>query len=172
MGFDDGGTLSGQFTVGTDPGYQFIQYNNLYGNTDYLDSPSTAGSAPNGFGYQLPGSSYSGPNNTNPQIDSSKTTVDFYANGASYAGIFLELTFAHALTAPGPNSIISGFECGVGWGCPSGASDVTPTRYIRDFGVTSAVPEPATWAMMILGFLGLGLMGYRRRKFGTSIRLA
>ena len=26
----------------------------------------------------------------------------------------------------------------------------------------SAVPEPSTWAMMILGFLGLGFMAYRR----------
>jgi PEP-CTERM motif len=36
--------------------------------------------------------------------------------------------------------------------------------------VESAVPEPSTWAMMILGFLGLGLMAYRR-KSGT-LRLA
>jgi PEP-CTERM motif len=27
----------------------------------------------------------------------------------------------------------------------------------------SSVPEPATWAMMLLGFAGLGYMGYRRR---------
>lgn len=27
----------------------------------------------------------------------------------------------------------------------------------------SAVPEPATWAMMILGFVGIGYMAYRRR---------
>ena len=27
----------------------------------------------------------------------------------------------------------------------------------------SAVPEPATWAMMILGFLGMGFIGFRRR---------
>ena len=27
----------------------------------------------------------------------------------------------------------------------------------------SAVPEPSTWAMMILGFVGLGIMGYRRK---------
>jgi len=30
--------------------------------------------------------------------------------------------------------------------------------------VTSAVPEPSTWAMMILGFAGIGAMTYRRRK--------
>jgi hypothetical protein len=28
---------------------------------------------------------------------------------------------------------------------------------------TAAVPEPATWAMMILGFCGLGCMAYRRK---------
>jgi PEP-CTERM motif len=28
----------------------------------------------------------------------------------------------------------------------------------------NAVPEPSTWAMMILGFAGLGFMAYRRRK--------
>ena len=28
----------------------------------------------------------------------------------------------------------------------------------------SAVPEPSTWAMMILGFAGIGFMAYRRRK--------
>ncbi|MGO9360107.1 MAG: PEPxxWA-CTERM sorting domain-containing protein, partial [Xanthobacteraceae bacterium] len=26
-----------------------------------------------------------------------------------------------------------------------------------------AVPEPSTWAMMILGFCGLGFMAYRRK---------
>jgi hypothetical protein len=34
---------------------------------------------------------------------------------------------------------------------------------IDDIVVTS-VPEPATWAMMILGFAGVGAMAYRRRK--------
>ncbi len=35
----------------------------------------------------------------------------------------------------------------------------------------SAVPEPSTWAMMILGFAGVGFMAYRR-KSNRSFRLA
>jgi hypothetical protein len=31
------------------------------------------------------------------------------------------------------------------------------------FAMTAAVPEPSTWAMIILGFAGIGTMAYRRR---------
>jgi PEP-CTERM motif len=34
---------------------------------------------------------------------------------------------------------------------------------VLDAAVTSAVPEPSTWAMMILGFMGVGFMAYRRK---------
>lgn len=37
--------------------------------------------------------------------------------------------------------------------------------------LTTDVPEPSTWAMMVLGFLGLGVMAYRRRA-NTAFRLA
>jgi hypothetical protein len=30
-------------------------------------------------------------------------------------------------------------------------------------GQISGVPEPSTWAMMILGFSGVGFMAYRRK---------
>ena len=33
----------------------------------------------------------------------------------------------------------------------------------RDGSFTNAVPEPSTWAMMILGFAGVGVMAYRRK---------
>jgi hypothetical protein len=36
---------------------------------------------------------------------------------------------------------------------------------------TSPVPEPSTWAMMILGFLGVGFVAYRR-KSQSSFRIA
>jgi hypothetical protein len=35
------------------------------------------------------------------------------------------------------------------------------------FSVTAAVPEPSTWAMMLLGFAGIGFMAYRRRNNAT-----
>ena len=37
--------------------------------------------------------------------------------------------------------------------------------------VTTAVPEPSTWAMMVLGFFGIGFLTYRRRNQGR-VRLA
>jgi hypothetical protein len=49
---------------------------------------------------------------------------------------------------------------------------VTAPRKLRVLNITgsisnpviAAVPEPSTWAMMILGFAGVGYMTYRRRK--------
>jgi hypothetical protein len=38
--------------------------------------------------------------------------------------------------------------------------------------ITTAVPEPATWAMMILGFFGVGFMAYRRKNQGSAFRIA
>jgi hypothetical protein len=40
-----------------------------------------------------------------------------------------------------------------------------------DVTLTAAVPEPSTWAMMILGFFGVGFMAYRR-KSQIDLRLA
>jgi len=36
----------------------------------------------------------------------------------------------------------------------------------------AGVPEPSTWAMMLLGFAGIGFMAYRRKKQGAAFRLA
>jgi len=41
---------------------------------------------------------------------------------------------------------------------------------IDDLSITvAAVPEPSTWAMMILGFCGVGFLTYRRRKAALAI---
>jgi hypothetical protein len=34
----------------------------------------------------------------------------------------------------------------------------------------SAVPEPTTWAMMLLGFAGIGFMAYRRKKMFLAVK--
>jgi hypothetical protein len=47
--------------------------------------------------------------------------------------------------------------------------DVTKTGLVASS--ISSVPEPSTWAMMILGFFGVGFMAYRR-KSQMSLRLA
>jgi PEP-CTERM motif len=42
-------------------------------------------------------------------------------------------------------------------------------RQVRLDGATvGAVPEPSTWAMMILGFAGVGFLAYRRRSKGAA----
>jgi hypothetical protein len=37
--------------------------------------------------------------------------------------------------------------------------------------VAPPVPEASTWAMMILGFMGIGFIAYRRKSQGTQLRL-
>ena len=40
---------------------------------------------------------------------------------------------------------------------------VSPGNYTVSVTEISDVPEPSTWAMMILGFAGIGFMAYRRK---------
>ncbi len=60
----------------------------------------------------------------------------------SSLGPDIDLTFGYTLVADGSGGF--GFDFAVG-------------------GVTAA-PEPSTWAMMLLGFAGLGYAGYRRAR--------
>ena len=43
------------------------------------------------------------------------------------------------------------------------------TLHIGTTATSSGVPEPATWAMMVLGLTGLGYAGFRSRKSAISI---
>jgi outer membrane lipase/esterase len=40
------------------------------------------------------------------------------------------------------------------------------------YSVAVGTPEPSTWAMMILGFMGVGFMAYRRRSNGPALHVA
>jgi hypothetical protein len=46
----------------------------------------------------------------------------------------------------------------------TGNLPVPPFALVSDVSLTAAVPELSTWAMMLVGFAGLGFVGYRRGK--------
>lgn len=57
--------------------------------------------------------------------------------------------------------------------------DNLPTEMVLDgpngpsfppFSAIPSVPEPSTWAMLILGFAGVGFMAYRRRNQGAALK--
>jgi hypothetical protein len=48
----------------------------------------------------------------------------------------------------------------------------TNTLGTADLALTAAVPEPSTWAMMLLGFCGLGFLAYRRRNQTATVNVA
>jgi hypothetical protein len=136
--FDGGGTVSGKFTI------------NVYG---YLENnyvlTTTAGALP-GFTYDA-GDSY-------------------YSNGAFYVDAQpsyeadLHLTFADSLLVPSASNPLVGGSPGPSYECANSFSCYVPTggttRYIAS-GYASAVPEISTWAMMLVGFAGLGFAGFR-----------
>jgi hypothetical protein len=45
----------------------------------------------------------------------------------------------------------------------------TPALGVGGSVITSGVPEPSTWAMMMLGFMGLGYAAFRQRKTKVSM---
>ena len=62
------------------------------------------------------------------------------------------------------------------FGLQEGSADISKIVFsngdvaVRDLSIlTTAAPEPSTWAMMILGFLGVGFMAYRKK---TTLRFA
>jgi len=100
---------------------------------------------------------------------------DEYSYSASFAPISLtpgtEYWFALTGTT-GPDNLSFGIETTST--APDGAQQYTmgifpapPTWHLQTeqgaFELTDTVPEPSTWAMMLLGFAGLGFLAYRKR---------
>jgi hypothetical protein len=60
-----------------------------------------------------------------------------------------------------------------GWGATPGTTGVQDMRQLRLGGVAGPVPEPATWALMILGFGGVGAsMRAKRKKAPKMLQIA
>jgi hypothetical protein len=82
-------------------------------------------------------------------------------SSTTFNSIGSNIQTAFASAGPGPYSVTEEYIITVGAAGGSANSSIVVS-----------VPEPSTWAMMILGFLGVGFMAYRRKGRGSQFRLA
>jgi hypothetical protein len=170
------GAHAASFTGQTIDGVLTSTISNTPGVTTQFTSPIVAPGAFDGVMQDIFAQIW----NVNVQVLSTEVIIDWTANdsepnlagpndllGVDLSGYtngpVLELK-SYSCTFPGSN-------CTVGGPGPSiSGLTSTPTSFDVSFNVLRGgetyvfgVPEPATWAMMLLGFAGLGYAGYRRR---------
>jgi PEP-CTERM motif len=89
-------------------------------------------------------------------------------NTANTFILILQLDTDATLFAGSGASIVSGFFGTTNCAeiCPFSGQITSGTLTI------AAVPEPSTWAMLLIGFAGVGFMAYRRRNQSASLRAA
>ena len=165
--FNDGGTLSGTITLNV---YDFLQKD--------FTLTTTAGSLESGFTYTASDSYFS---NTNPSYAPKPIYIDFEPQYQSD----LHIQFANDLGVAAPvDKIVGGlggpsFECIHSWSCPGPGMPGYAVRYLVSGqatlvggpvagppGLGAAVPEPATWAFLVLGVGAVGSalrLGLRQR---------
>ena len=79
---------------------------------------------------------------------------------------YLDLVVNTASLLSGQTMPLTGFSYVVDEGGLCGQAEDCRT-ITGDLTLAGAVPEPSTWAMMILGFIGVGFMAYRRKSKGA-----
>ena len=145
--FSDGGTVTGTFNI------------NTYGYLAGYDLQTTRGDGFASFEYT--------------ELNSYFSNGTFYIDAQpGYQGD-LHLEFIDDLGVAIANNPIIGGDPGPSYECQGSFSCYVPTdgaiRYITSGYATAAVPEPAAWAMMLVGFGGLGAaLRSRRRKFAAA----
>jgi hypothetical protein len=149
--FDDGGTASGTFSVDTSTGY-LVSYaitttpGSTLGGKVY--DPSTAPAV----GYDL-----YGPN----------SFLLFWGTGATY----ITLQFLNPLTSGGIDPIVTGYDSITNSGSFE-CNNCAPFRVVTAGEATSLpVPEAPAWTMMLVGFAGLGFVGYRSTRRTAALRV-
>ena len=149
--FDDGGTASGTFSTDSSTG-SLVSY----------DITTTAGSVLAGMTYDAStvvsvAYGYYGPN-----------SFLLFTLGGPYGSEYITLEFRNPLTSGGVDPIVAGYDPISNTGSYECYNCAT-FRLVTAGEATSAVPEPATWAMMFVGFAGLGYAGYRARKVTAAV---
>jgi PEP-CTERM motif len=111
-------------------------------------------------------------------VTSGNTFITATGLTSSQAGIVLNNGQVQSFAAPGSVDVFSstdqtifqfsdngenhapGFDFAVGGFL--GLGQITGKIVVGEPVITTAVPEPSTWAMMIMGFFGLGFLAYRK----------
>ena len=98
-----------------------------------------------------------------PQLDQ----VFFIGDGLTGDGTGAPQTF---FAPTGASTLYLGISDACGYnGSPSCYGDNSRSFSVTiNSSVSSAVPEPSTWAMMLLGMAGLGFLGYRRQRMAFA----
>jgi hypothetical protein len=150
--------ITGTFGAGGSPRFTFFD---TLGNSAWVY-----------FGTPLGGGTFSDPNpgqfqSTGNYASLSSTDARVFVNG--FGGINTPNTgetWAQFIAAAG-GTLISDITIDVdgGWAsAPEGQQVLINNFTVNGDVAVAPVPEPSTWAMMILGFAGVGFMAYRRRK--------
>jgi hypothetical protein len=138
--FDDGTFLTGYFVL------------NQYDQLVTWDLTTVTGALP-GFEY-TPGTTFlNGGCGTSPCFE--------FSRAPTYLGT-LQLAFINPLPSFGTDP----FDHANSWETFSFGFPGLPVRFLESGDVIASTPEPATWAMMVIGFAGLGFAGYRKARTG------
>jgi hypothetical protein len=114
------------------------------------------------------------------QIGSTLTTASAsdvtFINGGNGEDVFWQIgssatlgtttDFVGSIVANTSITLATGANIGCGRAIALNAALTMDTNNVGGSCGVSAVPEPSTWAMLLLGFGGLGLAGYRRARWG------
>jgi PEP-CTERM motif len=169
------GVIASAGTVGTGPLYDSVEGPGPLGHSLFSGSGAAGitftfnagvlGGLPTDVG--IVWTDGDGPNRTFKAFDQNgsligtitDSTQKFYSTGGD--GDPANYRFFGAINAGGISSIFIAND--------SGGIEVDDLQYGLSANI-GGVPEPSTWAMMILGFAGVGFMAYRRRN--SALRVA